>query len=281
MEISPLYLPTAINWQRCSPNEIANYFEVFDPETCESQKITSISYALTDDFTKGILDLANYKSEKNLNDKKNFHLKLVMAVDTVQCHNGEAYDMISPYFELHTPDQSDAVRLSMHNFMTKVVYRKTRGAALSHKGVSVNYRNELCLNWGAMPYDKVGGLFYAPVQYGDLSLERQEEYLLLGGPRRVREFVIPGTDLEALYKLIKKDSVTYLIVHFGVSNLSNGQLGVPFNPIIEVVYTQEKLPSVAEGDCLDAYVQLSEDDNSESTDLDFVGACPPWCPDGS
>lgn len=265
MQIKEERLLSHQNWLECLPNNIANCFEQVDNRTYEPQRITAIVYQLSDDFLEAVKALTSFNETTSLS--------LVMAIDPIT-------NLISPYFEFKSPVHEVPIRLFEHNNLNKTVYSPSKGSALEHRGVSVNYRNELCLNWGALPYWKMSDAFYAPVQYGDLSSKGKETYLYLEGPQRVKRFVIPGTDLEAIHQVITGDKITHLIVHFGISNLSNGQLGVPFNPIIEVVATPRNIRSAAEGDCLDDYKKIVEDDDSESTDLDFVGVCPPLCPDG-
>lgn len=255
-------MPSKDGWLQCSPSDIPNCFEQWDSKSGTPKRITAIVYQLSDDFLEAIKELTTFNSTTCLS--------LEMAIDPEN-------KLISPYFEFKSPIHEVPVRLFEHNKLTNTVYSPTKGSALSHRGVSVNYRNELCLNWGALPYANMCDTFYAPVQYGDLSSQGKESYLYLDGPQRVRRFVIPGTDLEALSQVLKKSSSSYIAVHFGISNLSNGQLGVPFNPIIEVIATKMKMKSSAEGGCIDDYEKIADDPDSSLIDLDFVNACPPFC----
>lgn len=249
-------------WLKMLPNNLANSFEVRDDETFELNRMTGLVYKPSLEFVERVNNLLGHKKEATL--------CWVMALDDTH--------RFRPYFELSIDDGSENIRLVAKDVLTRVVYQPTFAFAHEHQGVTPNYRNEICLNWGALPYANFADIFYAPVQYGNLSQIGKKHTVLLEGPKRLRKCVIPFSDFAVLTQEVILNPNAHIIVHLGVSNLSSGQFGVPFNPIIEVMSSSKEPIANTASDFNDSYLDMKDDEETQSTDLDFVFYCPPNCP---
>ncbi|OEJ99920.1 hypothetical protein BFP71_10260 [Roseivirga misakiensis] len=254
------------NWLACLPSGLADCFEVKDELNIEPKRITGLVYRPSAEFIKEINKL---KADNNL--KKNAQLCWVMAIDDS--------NQFSPYFELRISNPLESIRLESSGVLNTIYYQKTFAFAKKHKGVTPNYRNEICLNWGALPYSNFPDIFYTSVHYPDFSDMDKKENIPLEMPQRLRECIIPFSDFAVLADDIILNPNALIIVHLGISNLISGQYGVPFNPIIEVLSNPKGLSTSDEYMSFDdGYAKLIESDETESTDLDFVFYCPPNCP---
>ncbi len=159
-----------------------------------------------------------------------------------------------------------------HGMDYSTVAHPQRDSAMRY-GISTELRNQLCYNWGVMPFSVVSDMFYAltspknPIYQNekDDKTLKEEQIKLSKGWVRAHEYQIRGNNLQAFNSLLQEgnNNTTRIRTKFGI-NLSDVLLGSDiFTIIIEVENGTRSNPDLIEVD--------------NTTYLEFVHACPPFC----
>lgn len=242
---APIAQEYAMNWQKLRQEKITSAFEIFDEKEGEYQRITARKFGqISAEFIEklGQIDLNNEKDGLSLN----------FGIDK----NSET---VHVFWEVKLGGESTFFAGEGDSFLTFMSqgYDPTK----PHCGVSVNYKNEVTANWASLPYYAMNSIFFTEV--ADQNNKKAPISLFLNRPKRVKKFIIPQADLEVIKNEVTEEK--NILVHYGVNYGEVARQLIPFVPVIQI-YT----PNL-EG--------VSEEDDDDSTYLDFVETCPPVCPD--
>ncbi|MBO3698071.1 hypothetical protein [Roseivirga sp. E12] len=231
------------SWPKLRQEEVNNCFEIYDEQNEEYNRITGAYFGQVE---SSFLDaIENWNSSSSLS--------FCMGID-------KNTDLFSPFFELM--DDSGVVHLGMEEQLTKTFISPNTSKYQPHLGVSVDYKNEVCTNWALIPYYLVSRIFFQTISMDGsghgISISGEEQ--LLKRPKRVKKFIIQTEDIDAMKSVLQPQST--IKVHFGVNYGHSANQQIAFTPVIEISNN----------------TGLALDDEGD-TFLDFVGACPPACPD--
>lgn len=130
------------------------------------------------------------------------------------------------------------------------------GVSDKKHGISTELRNQLCYNWGAIPFSLVSDMFYAqaspknpesPIPNGLFHLSK--------GWVRAHEYQITKNNLNAFKVLMHESPKVEIKTKFGI-NLSDALLGTDIFTIV---------------------IEIKNVNTNETSYLEFVHACPPFC----
>lgn len=239
------------NWQRQRQEHIISSFEVFKEEHGEYVRITSRDFG---NITQEFIDALHSVGKKSPKDS----LALCLGIDNNAIHvdlQGKA----QVFWEVVSGGEKQYFTGEGDRFDTFI--SPNPRPVKAHMGESVNYKNEVCSNWANISYFEMNAIFFVMLQSPDVKVNGQE--MFLKRPRRVLKFLIPQEDIAIMQKACTGDK--NLLVHYGVNYGDAARQMVPFLPLIQI-YTP-----VLSG--------VSDEEDPDSTYLDFVDPCPPTCPD--
>jgi len=233
------------NWQKQRQEHIISTFEVFNETSGEYDRITSRDFG---QITSYFMDALNSIGKKSPKDG----LSLCLGIDQ---NSGKT----EVFWEFNLGEEKLYIKGDSDRFLTYITpnFRPTT----PRLGESVNYKNEVCSNWANISYFEMNAIFFVLLEIPDVKVDGQE--LFLRRPRRILKFTIPQADIDIMKKTCSTEK--NILVHYGVNYGDAARQMVPFIPLIQV-YTP-----VLEG--------FSDEDDPDSTYLDFVNPCPPTCQD--
>lgn len=239
------------NWQRQRQEHIISSFEVFREKHGEYDRITSRDFGnITPEFVQALQSIGQNSPKDGL--------ALCLGIDN-DASEAEFQGKAQVFWEFTLGADKQYFAGDTDRFDTFI--SPNPRPLKPHMGESVNYKNEVCSNWANITYFEMNAIFFVMMQNPDVKVDGQE--MFLKRPRRVLKFVIPQEDIAIMQKVCATDK--NLLVHYGVNYGDAARQMVPFIPLIQV-YTP-----VLEG--------ISDEDDPDSTYLDFVLPCPPNCPD--
>ena len=233
------------NWQRQRQEHIISSFEVFNEQEGEYDRITARDFgAITQEFMDSI---------QKLGDSPSDGLSLVLGIDENTQH-------AEVFWEFRLGNEKTYIKGDGDRFLTYISsnYRPTQ----PRMGESVNYKNEVCCNWANISYFEMNAIFFVEMENNNFKSHGSE--LFLRRPRRELSITIPQDDIDVMKKVCSTEKS--LLVHYGVNYGDAARQMVPFVPLIQV-YTP-----LLQG--------TTDEDDPDSTYLDFVETCPPACPGG-
>ncbi|WP_420387577.1 hypothetical protein [Roseivirga sp.] len=236
------------NWQKLRQEHIISAFEVFDESQGEYNRITARDFGgISEEFMGALEALGKTPSDS---------LSLCLGIDT-ETEKAEVF------WEFYIDGAKTYIGGDGDRFITFISpnYNPTQ----PRMGESVNYKNEVCANWANISYFEMNAIFFVMLQNPDEKIHGAEVFLKR--PRRVLKFMIPQADIDVMKETCNTDKS--LLVHYGVNYGDAARQMIPFVPLIQI-YTP-----VVQG-----VGGMADEDDPNSTYLDFVGTCPPICPDG-
>lgn len=233
-----------LNWQLLRQEDIISSFEVFNKDEKEYDRITARDFGqITTEFIKTVQSIGKNSPSDGL--------ALCLGVDGTTGKTEVVWEVTlgkeKSYFK---GDDNNFTTYIGHDFRPTV----------PHLGESVNYKNEVCVNWANIPYFEMSMIFF--IDLPPKSKEENGQELFLGRPKRILKFIIPQDDLAIIQQELATSKS--ILVHYGVNYGDAARQLVPFVPLIQI-YTPN----------LKGVLQ----DDPDSTYLDFVDSCPPTCPD--
>ena len=231
-------------WQKLQWADIIASFEVFDEGKKQYNRITGIDFG---SISKGFIKHLN-----DLNPDNKDTLSICMGIDKNSNKTQLFWDFKINGENFYYEGDSN---------MLKTFVGHTKNPLKPHLGVSVDYKNEVCTNWASLPFYAMSDIFFVIQDLPDEVVNGKE--LFRSTPVKVLKFIVTEQDIKILKEKVTKDK--HLKIHYG-ANLGNGsRYIVDFIPVIQV-YTPQMSA-------------VFEEDDEDSTYADFVGACPPTCPD--
>lgn len=232
------------NWQKQRQEHIISSFEIFNEEEGEYNRITARDFGtINNDFLEQLSALGESPSDS---------LSLKLGIDANTQHT-------EVFWEFNVGGKQTYIKGDSNRFETFITPNSRPVEPIL--GESVNYKNEVCCNWANISYFEMNAIFFVMLQNKSKDVDGSE--LFLERPRRVLSFKIPNADIAVMKKVCSTDKS--LLVHYGVNYGDAARQMVPFVPLIQV-YTP-------------VLTGVSDEDDPDSTYLDFVETCPPNCPD--
>ena len=228
-----------VGWQQLRQESIISSFEVFSEDDGEFNRITARDFG---QISKEFLDQL-------------MSLDLESSSDGLCLCLGVEDDKVQVIWEMRINGEKTYYQGDGDHCLTYSTPNTT--PTIPSLGESDNYKNEVCANWAHIPYFEMNAIFFVNIQDKDKRSD-----LFLGRPRRVLKFVIPVDDILVMREVCTAGKS--LLVHYGVNYGDAARQMIPFVPLVQI-YTPNK----------NGFLQ----DDPEATYLDFVGPCPPNCPD--
>lgn len=256
-------LSAGLRWLCAKPSELADAFYSSNVENTEPRRVTGAIVGLGEDGTELLKRLKE-------DAKKGNELTLKMKMNS----DGS----FRPSLRLKDKDKKKYYFNMVQPFVTTLFVSRASGK--ESVGVSSMYKNEVCINWLKLPYkDIVDSLFSTgTIQRGSREgADDQEQALHMSqdiGPQRVREFIIPNFDINAVSTALKhvSDPNKVLIhIHYGFSSGNINLGGIGFTPVLEVMVVNPS--NINENIAMPGSPAIPTED---STFLDFVHANPPY-----
>lgn len=240
-----------LSWQKLKQADIPSMMEVFVEDPIEKMgDYNRITYL---DFGTANEEIAS--KIRQVDTAKGDSMNLCLGVKRLEDFDCNAFTM---FFEVTLDKQEYYFEAEQYGFDTVISPIDARFKP--HVGVSVEYKNEVCMGWATAPFFELNEAFYST---SDMETQGNGGVEYHVKPRRVRKFILPEGDINAMKGVIEGNS--QLHVHFGINYGHALANMVGFTPVLEVKNIAQGKEGFADGENDDTY-------------LDFVDACPPKCP---
>lgn len=224
-------------------------------------------------------EIEKIKLGSNSNSNKPDGVSMELAIENVN-RSGKEIKMFTIYFKTVVDGDEKYWKQNLDqeftDFRNYDVMAKDPRPSKKRFGISIELRNQLSYNWGALPFSLLGDLFYALTLPSSLnSKQKLEEYasdqiskgiplptieknlLLSRGWVRAHSYQITGNNLAAFKALISEGGDDAILRTTFGANLTDAYIGTDVFTVI---------------------IEIDPDGSQKDSDyLEFVHACPPFC----